>query len=150
MGIPILSNYDIDEISEQYNLNIKCLTQQEIENFKHISNTNYIINLNADSQMGHWTGLYTDKKQVYYFDSYGVQPSLYILKFIKRNKLKLMEYNNNDIQDYHDISCGFYCLAFIMAMKNLKYKSINNFTKLFNNDTKTNIKILQNFIRNYF
>jgi hypothetical protein len=150
MGIPILSNYDIDDISVQYGLNIECLTQQEIENFKHIPNTNYIVNLNADGQMGHWTALYIKNKHAYYFDSYGVQPSLYVLKFIKNNKLKLVEYNNNDIQDYHDISCGFYCLAFIMAMKKLKYKSINNFTKLFNNDTKTNINILQHFIRTYF
>ena len=150
MEIPILSNYDINDISKQYNLNIICLKQQEIQKFVHVPNAHYIINLNANNQMGHWTALYTYGNKVCYFDSYGVLPSLYILKFIKKNNLKLIEYNNNDIQDYHDISCGFYCLAFIMFMKKSKNKSISDFTKLFNNDTTTNIKILQNYFRNNF
>jgi hypothetical protein len=150
MTIPILSNIDIDNISNDYKLNIACLTQQHIENAKHIKGKHYIINLNREGMMGHWTALYIVGNKGYYMDSYGVQPSQYILNFMKRNGLELTKWNNNDIQDFYDISCGFYCLAFIMFMRKSKTKKMDAFTSLFKNDTRENTKILQNLFKLLF
>lgn len=150
MTIPILSNIDIDNISNDYKLNIVCLTQQNIENAKHIKGKHYIINLNRDGMTGHWTALYIVGNKGHYMDSYGVQPSQYILNFMKRNGLELTKWNNNDIQDFHDISCGFYCLAFIMFMRKSKTKNMIAFTSLFNHNTKENTKILQNLFKTLF
>lgn len=150
MTIPILSNYDIDDISKDYKLNIVCLTQQQIENASHTKGKHYIINLNRDGEMGHWTALYVSGKKGYYMDSYGVQPSQYILNFMKHNGLELTKWNNNDIQDYYDVSCGFYCLAYIMFMRKNKSKNMELFTSLFHNQTKNNTKILQNLFKTLF
>jgi hypothetical protein len=150
MTIPILSNFDIDNISKNHKMNIICLTQQHIKHAKHIKGKHYIINLNRDGMTGHWTALYIIGKKGYYMDSYGVQPSQYILHFMKQNDIELKQWNNNDIQDFYDVSCGFFCLAFIMFMRKNKSKDMIAFTSLFKHNTKENTKILQHLFQTLF
>jgi hypothetical protein len=85
-----------------------------------------IFNLDKHYQSGsHWVAVFLsmDKKEIYYFDSYGDKPPANILGFIKNIqkqgenigcKIKYL-YNTNRHQ-YGDSECGMYCLYFIISM----------------------------------
>ena len=81
----MLSNFDIEEIANHYNIDVKIIMKDELKNMKPI-NTNYIINLES-STMGngtHWMGLKIEDKNCVYYDSYGMLPPEEIITFCKR------------------------------------------------------------------
>ena len=149
---PLLSNYDLIEISNKYNLGVlEVLSQEQFLNLKPKQGA-YIVNIN-DGDIGHWTAFVIKGKNALYFDSFAVVPSVPIIKFLKRGNYKVIV-NNNDIQNIDAVSCGFYCLAFLHYYKTHKNtpldKLIQRFTALFKNDTNQNDKILQKYIRDNF
>lgn len=148
MALPILSASDLQHINQQHNLRINYIGRQNDYITKQAFQGNYIININPNSNMGHWTALYVKGKKAVYFDPFGVVPPPQVLIFIKNNGLKL-DWSTNDIQNIKTSSCGWFCLAFIHYMITHQRPNVKNFTALFQNDTMNNEKILKTYLRHY-
>lgn len=101
-----------------------------------------VVNLDTYDQEGsHWVAVFcVNKKQVYYFDSYGIEPNLYIKQFLTQF-LKVYQ-NKKIIQALNSNVCGFYCIYFIYSLsigqsfKNFLFylcnlKDPDNFVKFF-------------------
>lgn len=90
----------------------------------------YIANLDLSSSKGsHWIAMHFCKKTVYYFDSFGTEPTdENILNFMKRNAETIM-YNKMCFQNKWSLTCGHYCLFFLyhrarhLKMKHAKKKN---------------------------
>lgn len=153
--IPLLSNFDLIEIANQYQLNVNEVLLQE--EFIHIKPKDgaYIVLINdGTGATGHWTAFIIRKKICCYFDSFAVVPSMPIVRFLRRGNYKVY-CNNNDIQNYKSVTCGFYCLAFLHFMKYTMPTAplpvaMQHFTSLFKNDTRDNDFILQQYIKKNF
>ena len=148
----MLSNFDIEEIANHYNLDVQIIMKDELKNMKPI-NTNYIINLES-STMGngtHWMALKIQDKNCVYCDSYGMLPPEEIISFCKRISKSHLSYNTKEIQDINAQTCGFFALAFILFLhlntSDDLYKMSSSFSNLFSLHTKLNNKILQKFFR---
>jgi hypothetical protein len=78
------------------------------------------IIINTDSGRGeHWIAMLFTKKKCFYFDSFGVPViNTNILNYVKQ--YKTVTYSNQCIQDYLSTSCGLFCIAFVMYVKNKK------------------------------
>ena len=148
----MLSNFDIEEIANHYNLDVQIIMKDELKNMKPI-NTNYIINLES-STMGngtHWMSLKIQDKNCVYCDSYGMLPPEEIISFCKRISKSHLTYNTKEIQDINAQTCGFFAIAFILFLhlntSDDLYKMSSSFSNLFSLHTKLNNKILQKFFR---
>ena len=98
----------LEDLGRQNNLNVDVLNHHDLPNIK--------FNINPKSQMGHWTAAFIKNGRAFYLDSFGVPPSLEIIKFFKKSNIKWC-YNKNDIQYFYAVSCGYFCLAFLHYMK---------------------------------
>ena len=148
----MLSNFDIEEIANHYNVDVIIVMKDELKNMKPI-NTNYIVNLESskDGNGTHWMGLKIENKESVYFDSYGMLPPEEIITFCKRIPKSHLAYNTKEIQDFKAKTCGFFSIGFIIFLHinssdNL-YKKSSSFSDLFSLDTKLNNKKLQNLFR---
>jgi hypothetical protein len=113
----------------------------------------YIINLeDDDAGLGsHWVGLYiTPKKEVLYFDSFGMPPPIEVKEFVSYKPVAM---NTRQIQNVNSTLCGFYCLFFLKYietnMKNQKkniYEVYDDFLNIFRYDTIKN----ENIVKRYF
>lgn len=85
-----------------------------------------VFNLDYHNEPGsHWTAMFidSDRKGIYYFDSYGYEPEKEILVLITKiknqyNKLniKMKEEINTVRHQYKNSECGVYCLHFLITM----------------------------------
>ena len=102
-----LSNFNIDEILNKYNIKYNGIFSKDKIPSK-ILNGFYIINL-QNSNMGggtHWTSLYKiNDGYSLYWDAFGFPAPQDIV-----DKLHCYDYNHKDIQDIDSCSCGYYCI----------------------------------------
>jgi len=113
----------------------------------------YIINLEDDDAGtgSHWIGLYiTPKKEILYFDSFGLPFPKEIKEFVS---LKPIAMNNRQIQNINSTLCGYYCLFFLKYIEtNLKnqkkniFEVFDDFLNIFRYDTIKN----ENIVKRYF
>ena len=94
-----------------------------------------VFNLDKHDEPGsHWVALFGDlqKKHIYYFDSYGIEPPIEIDIFMKRfqeegKKLNMdikLDYNNIRHQ-YKNSECGMYSIHFIIKLvEGNKFKDV--------------------------
>ena len=82
----MLSNFDIEEIANHYQIPIVVVMKDELKYMKPI-NKNYIINLESskDGNGTNWMALKIENKDCVYFDSYGMLPPEEIITFCKSN-----------------------------------------------------------------
>ena len=118
-----------------------CYPHSELPPFPSILPKSIIIN--TDSGRGeHWVALVLTKKQCFYFDSFGVPIiNVNILKYLKR--YKKVTYSNQCIQYYLSSSCGLFCIAFVLYVKNKK--DYFSFLSIFK-DLKCNDSIVNNLL----
>ena len=140
---------DFDDIPS---LNISNLDFNDLKKNKK-TKLGIIFNLDTSNQPGsHWVAGYVDlnNKQVYYFDSYAVEPEPRVRKFMRRcakacencgsinggedNKNKNKNKNNNlDVRfnkhrhQYKNSECGVYSLTFIIKL--LEGATFDDFTQ---------------------
>ena len=89
---------------------------------KKIKDGAYIINLDEYTNVGaQWIALSSDKNEIVYFDSFGVE---HIPKEIKK-----FINNKNIIANIFSVMCGYFCIGFIDCM--LAGKNLTNYTNLF-------------------
>ena len=116
-------------------------------NFKLIFNTG-----THDSNGEHFVAVARQNKKLYYFDPLGQNVNnVFILNFLKKTLTeKKYFFNSVQIQDDQSISCGFFCIAYLISIKKKisMRKFISNFfirkDKLLLNDKKSVNFIVKN------
>ena len=111
----MLSNFDIEDIANHYNINVIIVMKDELKNMRCTSG-NYIINLESskDGNGTHRMGLKIQNKDCVYFDSYGILPPEEIISFCKRLSKSHLSNNTKEIQDLSAQTCGFFAMAFLI------------------------------------
>jgi len=107
----------------------------------------FIINNRPRSHYGeHWLALFFDeKKNAYFFDSYGGEPSNYRLEdFIERNSVQYF-YNKNVIQG-DSFYCGYYCVLYLLSKAR---NQTSEFFKFFNKNAYINDKKIKFYINKF-
>ena len=76
-----------------------------------------------------------------------------VINFVKQRSKTKVGYNNFIIQDLTSEACGFYCIGFILFVSQSKnkniYKSMDDFIKMFKDDTLKNALILKEYLEKY-
>lgn len=115
---------DFDDLPE---LGIKNLSFQSLLD-RGKSKIGIIFNLDRHDQSGsHWVASYADllKNQVYFFDSYGIEPVQQIKTYMDRivefcrkinGKVEIDEAYNTTQHQRQNSECGVYCLYFIIKL----------------------------------
>jgi hypothetical protein len=81
-----------------------------------------IINLGDESIGGsHWTLMFLDKKNVYYFDSYGTPPEDSIVRLAEEAGYQLY-WTTKQVQGYNEEYCGIWALMMAKTLYNAKDK----------------------------
>lgn len=147
-----LDNYNIEDVMQQYedkykefiflgptpidfdlkNKYGKCMVDElckiKISNLKKKKKykIGIVFNLDPHYKDGqHWIALYCDikKSEIYYFDSYGLEPTNEIKILINRFYDELYKINNkciieinNKRHQFKNSECGVYCLYFLIQM----------------------------------
>ena len=85
-----------------------------------------IVNFDKSDGPGtHWVAWYKNSKTKIYFDSYGVQPPLEVIKYLGRP----IHYNTDQLQPAGELFCGHLCLYVLKELsKGHEFQNIlNNF-----------------------
>ena len=109
---------------------------------KKLKNGWYIVNMQS-SNVGngtHWVCFHNINNNLFYFDSYGIEPPLEILK-----NANSCYYNVNEIQSYNSQACGWFCVALILYY--FKFHNTDSFFKCFSADTRKNDENLYNLLK---
>ena len=80
----------------------------------------FIINTARQNRPGeHWVGfIINEQRKCFFFDSFGNQIlNLDILYSLKRMGIDSYIYNTKEIQSIFSNSCGYFCIAFVLAWK---------------------------------
>ena len=111
---------------------------------KKIKNVSYVINLDEYADVGtHWIGLFYNRNEIVYFDSFGVEHvSEEIKKFVGNKNIKA---NIFGVQANNSV-CGYFCIGFIDFM--LAGKKLTDFTSMFSPyDFKKNDNIILSYFK---
>jgi hypothetical protein len=85
------------------------------------TNISIIFNLSKHNEKGtHYIAIIIKPKNIYYFDSYGKKLTNKNITSFLKNFNKTIYYQTKKIQHNDSIFCGFYCLAYLHAIQNLK------------------------------
>jgi hypothetical protein len=123
----MLNNFELDEISQNYGMNLNAVVMKdELKNLP-VKNGNYIINLQSSTQGGgtHWVALNIQDKDIFYFDSFGIICPSEVTTFCKRIPKSSLAYNVFQIQNINTQTCGWYCISFLFHLKNRTKKDIH-------------------------
>jgi hypothetical protein len=149
----MLNNFELDEIANQYGMDLNAVVMKDELKHLPIKNGNYIINLQSSTQGGgtHWIALCIEDKDIFYFDSFGIICPSEVTTFCKRVPKSSLAYNDLQIQHIETQTCGWYCISFLLHLKNRTkkdiYKSASEFISKFSYVTKKNNAILKQYFR---
>ena len=141
-------------INTKYNylgiFTISQLSTIDTKKYKYLALILFIPNISKI--LGHWTVLIKVKNNIYFLDSFGLNPKLYNfdLKHTFKSKIKYNYYYLNvQIQSNSSTTCGAYAIYFIHTMILCKYNIIC-LKKKINKHLKNRIKsINDNFVIQY-
>ena len=113
-----LSNFDIIRICKKLKIsNFEgCFMRDEISNLDTVSNNDecFIMNLDDSNSSGtHWTAVNIVEGTTYYFDSFGLPPSMEIKEYCEEPRY----YNTFVFQKPNEVLCGHMCLYFLYRMR---------------------------------
>jgi len=148
-----LTNYQIEDVAKHYHVPlIDCCMKDELPHL--LKDGYYIINLESTTQGDgtHWTALIVMSSIAVFMDSFGAPPSTEIVDFVKKRKGIHLAFNNEIIQDLDSENCGYFCLFLCWFVEKNKHKKsliqlVDDFTRLFSEDTKKNDGILRQLFR---
>ena len=143
----ILSNFDLIRIAKERNIPLNdVIAKDQTKKLK--KDGNYVINLENHNQPGsHWTALIMSAKDCVYFDSFGMPPPEKVYQFLEKKYGKVY-FSKIEIQDIDSTFCGYFCLAFLKFVKERRgtlVQKLQNFQKLFKENTKQNDGVLERF-----
>lgn len=84
-----------------------------------------IVNLDSSDGKGtHWVCYSKMKENIYYFDSFGLDPPMELQEYLKgKDKKSFIELSTFQIQKFGTHHCGYYCL---LLLKLLEYSTFQN------------------------
>lgn len=152
-----LSNFDIQAVMNQYTnfyqkikknftfhgvvmANWYNLYPDLLHTFLNKKKQAIIFNTDTENGSGqHWVAVFINKKEIEFFDSNGVNPNVYIKKFLTNISILLnIPIKINKIQHQKiDGICGIYALKFVLY-RLFGLKSFNQFVKNVQPDIKVN------------
>lgn len=111
----------------------------------------YILNLeNSGLDGSHWVCVICDKRQCFYFDSYGAVPTKNVELRLKEKYGKIYM-NNLIIQSLRSNMCGMYCLGLIIYVhqhpKTELITACDQYLNMFSDDEEQNNKILRQYFK---
>ena len=112
---------------------------------KKVKDGAYVINLDEYADIGtHWIGLFCNRSQIVYFDSFGVE---YVPEEIKQFVGdKNIIANIYWVQANNSVMCGYFCIEFIDFM--LAGKKLTDFTRMSSPyDLKKNDDIILSYFK---
>ena len=119
---------------------------------KNRKNVFFIINSIQDpttESFGHWLLVYIHNYQLNYFDSYGLDPSLYggaLFEFIKNYPKTTLNVFSRELQQENSIVCGIYTIFF--SHKMFTRTALKNIKSYFGKNRKSNdAKMLNYFLK---
>lgn len=118
-SIEPLSNFQIEEKCKK--LKIKNFTgvfmRDELKRNKKCDSECMIINIDHSNNNGtHWTCLYKENGSSFYFDSFGLPPTLEVKDYLSNEKYRY--YNSFEIQKFSEVICGHYCIYVLYKLSN--------------------------------
>ena len=94
----------------------------------------------------HWVATYVKDNVINYFDSFGMPLFQEMVNHAKRKKLTLL-HQNNQIQNLHTSTCGYFCLYFLNEMN--KGNPYHDLLKVFYiHDTMENERFINHYFKN--
>jgi len=110
-----------------------CNTHPVVKESEHFS---LIFNESKHNEEGtHFVAVFANKHNLYYFDSLGLKlENDYIKLFCNSQGRRLVE-NNQQIQSFDSLFCGYFCVCFIMYME-----TTMNYSKFCEHFCKSNLK----------
>ena len=144
-----LKTTDIDRILMQYSLFKGTYPCDSVPITTKFEDQAFIINTgNSQSSGQHWVGLIIKQEKCWYFDSFGIELlSLDVLKRLKKAGVENYFSNSKQIQSVNSVSCGYYCIAFILSfVLGNKYE---DFLAEFSNNLIKNEKTCHDLIKIY-
>lgn len=116
-----LSNFDIEDTVRELNIpNFRGVFSRNVLPKKPLKTECGILNFDDSNGNGtHWVAWYKYGNKKYYFDSFGVQPPLELMDYLK----KPVYYNSLQIQPMGTVVCGHLCLYVLKKLskgKNLQ------------------------------
>ena len=108
-----MSNFDIIRIVKQLKLKYFRDVYMRDSLPKNIrTNECGIVNIEPESEQGsHWCCYYKKGSKKYYFDSYGLDPTNEMLKYLKQNNIKSeVVMSTFEIQKFGTVICGQICI----------------------------------------
>jgi hypothetical protein len=112
-----LSNFQIIEKCEELKIkNFKgCFMRDELIKNKKTSDECMIINTDHSSNAGtHWTSLFRKNGESFYFDPYGFQPPIEVIKYCEEPRY----FSSFPIQKMNEVICGHYCVYVLQRLNN--------------------------------
>ena len=105
----------------------------------------YVINLDEYADVGtHWIGLFCNRNEIFYFDSFGVEYVLEEIKEFIRNKNTKANIFRSQANDSE--ICGYFCTGFIDFMQ--AGKKLTDFTNMFSPyDFEKHDSIILNYLK---
>jgi hypothetical protein len=149
----MLSNFDLEHISQHYNFPFSVLMKDELKNHKPKLG-NYIINLESSTSGNgtHWLSLGIHNKQYFYQDSFGIIPPKEVIDFCKRIPNSRLAFSSIQMQEITTETCGWYAVGLLIHLNCTKnkgtYKSAAEYINQFSYDSTKNNGILKKFFRN--
>jgi len=121
-----LTNFEILSVVNKLGIpNFRGVFLRDVLPKKSLTKECGILNLGDSSGNGsHWTAWFKNADKKYYFDSFGVQPPLELIDYLKPP----VYYNTEEIQPRNQVFCGHLCLYVLKHLtlgKDLQ-KIINN------------------------
>ena len=103
-----LTNFELEEAAQELKIsNFRGVFLRNTLPKRPKKNECGILNLDDTSGNGtHWVAWYKNGKNKYYFDSFGVQPPMELISYLKSP----IHYNTEEIQPRDQVFCGHLCL----------------------------------------
>jgi hypothetical protein len=144
-GYNELNNFDIYNILKKQKINNFNNILMSDEGYKINNNGYYVLNLNNSNQIGsHWTALYKNNNDYYYYDPFGFVADKEILPYLNKD----YKYNKNQHQNINSINCGWWVISCIIFMKN-NNNNFNKYLSLFNDNIYNNEFQMINILKKY-
>jgi hypothetical protein len=161
------------QIKKLFDNKVRCISYDEIQNYRTLRSLLYPYNFcillfvwdDIPSYNGHWVYVGKYKDKICIFDSLGkddidtvsqvsndvakrtYQDHPYLSKLIVESKMDLI-YNPRQIQQSHSATCARY--ACYTARNLNKFKTFDDYLKLWTNDKKENDEKILTLTQNYF
>ena len=116
-NIEPLSNFQIIEKCQELKINKfkGVFMRDELSRMRPESDKCMVNNTDHSSNEGtHWTCLFITMGVSYYFDPYGFEPTLEVIKYCKGPRY----YSSFQIQKMNEVICGHYCIYVLYRLSN--------------------------------